>query len=153
MRLALLESGPLSDLPTPQAGEGGAVLGPMSAAGALLGAVAAPGTCAAALKEDFALAADLPAPAAIPPHAMVVQAGGAEAQGCAVRIVRYLSPAPTEDVLQFHYVTARRAGLAPERFAVPGDQIVAGTGAERLAVHVRSAANGLTGVTLVYRAR
>jgi hypothetical protein len=151
MRLALLEDGALPDLPAPQAGKGGAVLGPMSAPEELLGAVGAPAACALPLREDFALAASLPAPAAIPPRAMVVQAGGADAPGCAIRIVRYLAAAPVEDVLQYHYVTARRAGVAPERFAAPGDSIVAGKGTERLAVHVRRAANGLTGVTLVYR--
>ena len=154
MRLALLEGGgALPDLPAPRAGDGGALLGPMSGPQDLLGSVGAAGTCVAMLREDFALAANLPAPAAIPPRAMVVQAGGADRDGCAVRIVRYLSAAPPEDVLQFHYVTARRAGLAPERFAAPGDAIVAGAGTERLAVHVRRAANGLTGVTLVYRPR
>lgn len=152
MRLALLENGALPELSAPEPGEGGAVLGPMSDAGALLAAVSAPATCAGALKEDFALAASLPAPAAIPPRAMVVQAGGAETAGCHLRIVRYLSAAPFDDVLQFHFVTARRAGLAPQRFNAPGDSIAAGTGAERLVVHLRKAANGLTGVTLVYRA-
>ena len=83
---------------------------------------------------------------------MVVQAGGSDRAGCRLRIVRYLSAAPSEDVLQFHYVTARRAGLAPRRYAAPGDAIAgASTKTERIAVHVRRAANGLTGVTLVYR--
>jgi len=152
MRMALLEGGPLSDLPPPGPAKGGAVLGPTTGPAELLAAVGAPPTCAAALGEDFALAADLPAPAAIPPRAMVVQAGGSDRAGCRLRIVRYLSAAPSEDVLQFHYVTARRAGLAPRRYAAPGDAIAgASTKTERIAVHVRRAANGLTGVTLVYR--
>lgn len=152
MRMALLEGGPLSDLPPPDPAKGGAVLGPMSGPAELLAAVGAPAACAAGLGEDFALAANLPAPAAIPPRAMVVQAGGSDSKGCGLRIVRYLSAAPPEDVLQYHYVTARRAGLAPRRYAAPGDGIAgASAGTERIAVHVRRAANGLTGVTLVYR--
>lgn len=153
MRIELLEGGPLPDLPRASRAPGRAVLGPMSGPEELLGAVGAPGACAGALKEDFALAARLPPAAMIPPRAMVVQAGGSQARGCALRILRYLTPAAPEDVLQYHHVRASRAGLAPTRHAAPGDSIVAtGKGAERLAVHVRTAANALTGVTVIYRA-
>ncbi len=148
MRLELLEGGPIP--PLPAAGKAtGTPLGPRSSGAQLLGAVGAPLTCAKALEEDFARAADLPPPAAIPPRAMVVQAGGADSAGCDVVIVRYLSPVPREDVLQYHYVRALRAGLKPVR---RGEAIAArGTGEQRLAVHVRNAPGGLSGVTLVYR--
>lgn len=152
MRIELLESGTLPDLPPASSLPGGAVLGPMSGAEDLLAAVGAPGTCAEGLKEDFALAASLPPAAAIPPRAMVVQAGASDAKGCGLRIIRYLTPAAPEDVLQYHHVRASRAGLSPTRHAAPGDSIAAtGKGAERLAVSLRKAVNGLTGVTLVYR--
>ncbi|WP_066532356.1 hypothetical protein [Erythrobacter sp. CCH5-A1] len=153
MRIELLESGPLPDLPPASEAAGPALLGPMSGPQELLAAVGAPGSCAAGLKEDFALAAGLPPAAALPPRAMVVQAGGSEVKGCALRIIRYLTPAAPEDVLQYHHVRAARAGLAPTRHAAPGDSIAArGKGAERLVVSLRKAANGLTGVTLVHRA-
>jgi hypothetical protein len=152
MRIELLESGALPDLPPATKVPGGAVLGPMSGAADLLEAVGAPGTCAKRLKEDFALAAKLPPAALIPPRAMVVQAGASDAKGCGLWIVRYLTPAASEVVLQYHYVRAGRAGLKSVRHAAPGDSLAAsGKGAERLAVHVRKAANGLTGVTLIYR--
>ncbi len=152
MRIELLESGTLTDLPPASKAAGGVVFGPMSGAEELLGAVGAGGTCAEGLKEDFALAASLPPPAQIPPRAMVVQAGGSVARGCAVRIIRYLTPAAGTEVLQYHHVRASRAGLSSRRYAAPGDSIAArGTGAERLVVSLRQAANGLTGVTLVYR--
>ncbi len=153
MRIELLESGALPDLPPASKARGPALLGPMSGPLELLAAVGAPGTCARGLTEDFALAANLPPAAAIPPRAMVVQAGASKAKGCALRIVRYLTPAAPEVVLQYHHVRARRAGLAPTRHAAPGDSIAAtGKGVERLVVSIRQAANGLTGVTLVYRA-
>jgi hypothetical protein len=152
MRIELLESGTLPDLPPASDAPGPAVLGPMSGAEELLAAVGAPGTCAEGLKEDFALAATLPPAAAIPPRAMVVQAGGSDVAGCGLRIIRYLTPAAPEEVLQYHHVRAGRAGLAPTRHAAPGDSIAGtGKGAERLAVSLRKAAGGLTGVTLVYR--
>lgn len=148
MRLELLEGGPIPALPA--AGEAtGKPLGPRSSGAQLLAAVGAPATCTQALEEDFAHAADLPPPAAIPPRAMVVQAGRAERAGCDVFIVRYLSPIPREDMLQYHYVRALRAKLKPVR---RGEAIEArGNGAERLAVHVRNAPGGLSGVTIVYR--
>lgn len=153
MRIELLEGGPLPELPAPQPGEGGAGLGPMSGPSELLTVVAAPETCAGRLREDFALAASLPAAAAIPPRAMVVQAGGADAQGCALRIVRYATAAPVDDVLQYHYTRAVRAGLSVKRFAAPAPSMSAeAAGGERLAVHLRQTPQGLTGVTLVYRA-
>jgi hypothetical protein len=153
LRIELLESGTLSDLPLASDKPGGAPLGPMSSPADLLAAVGAPGRCAGKLREDFALAARLPPAAAIPVPAMVVQAGGADAGECALRIIRYETAAPVADVLQYHFVRATRAGLAPERFAQPQDSIAAsGKRGERLAVHLRQAPGGLTGVTLVYRA-
>jgi len=153
LRIELLESGTLPDLPPASARAGTAPLGPMSGPAELLAAVEAPAACAKGLKEDFAIAANLPAAAAIPRPAMVVQAGGADAEGCRIRIIRYQTAAPIADVLQYHFVRASRAGLSPERFAAPADSIMAkGKQGERLAVHVRRTPHRMTGVTLVYRA-
>jgi hypothetical protein len=152
LRIELLEGGALPDLPLASARAGAAPLGPMSGAAELLAAVGAPAQCAEGLREDFALAASLPPAAAIPPPAMVVQAGGADSDGCGIRIIRYQTQAPMDDVLQYHFVRATRAGLTPERFAVPAASIAAkGKQGEQLAVHLRQTPHGLTGVTLVYR--
>lgn len=153
LRLDLLGAGAIPDLPHASEGEGGKPLGPMASAADLLAAVDAPAPCAGVLKEDFALAAALPPVAAIPPDAMVVQAGGADAQGCRLRIIRYRSAAPIIDLLQYHYARATRAGLTAARFAAPDDIIAAkGKGSERLTVHIRPAAGGFNGVDLIYRA-
>lgn len=156
MRLQLLETGPMPDLPKPPEEDDAAaaksvkLLGPMSSPAELLAAVGAPARCAQVLKEDFALAAKLPPIADLPPLGMVMQAGGADQPGCRIRIIRYQTAAPREDVLHYHYVRAVRAGLKGVR---QGDSIAARTrGDEQLAVHVRAAPHGLTGVTLVYRA-
>ena len=153
LRIELLEAGPIPDLPFPHDGSSGKSLGPMTSPATLLEAVGAPAACAGNLKEDFALAASLPPVAAIPPRAMVMQAGGADAGGCHIRIIRYVSAAPPEDVLQYHFTRAVRAGLYARRYAKPEDSIAATGGAgETLVAHVWPAPNGLTGVTLVYRA-
>lgn len=154
LRLDLLRAGAIPDLPPANEGAGGKSLGPMASAADLLAAVDAPARCAGALKEDFALAASLPPVAEIPPGAMVVQAGGADARGCGLRIIRYRSPAPIIDLLQYHYARASRAGLSAERYAAPEDIITAkGKETERLTVHIRPAAGGLNGVDLIYRTR
>lgn len=152
LRIELLSDGPIPDLPPVSDGPGGPRLGPMAGPADLLAAVGAPASCAAKLREDFALAANLPAAAAIPGGAMVVQAGGADAKGCGLRIVRYRSAAPRADILQYHITRAVRAGLGAALFAVPEDIVVArGQSGEWLTVHVRPAAHGLNAVDLVYR--
>lgn len=153
LRLELLAGGPIPDLPEVSEGEGGPRLGPMAPAADLLAAVGAPKSCAGRLREDFALAASLPAAAAIPGGAMVVQAGGADGRGCGLRIVRYRSAAPAQDLLQYHVTRAVRAGLGAALFAAPEDIVIArGQAGEWLTVHVRPAAHGLRAVDLIYRA-
>jgi len=155
LRLELMEAGLIPVLPAAPESDDSTPspppLGPMTRSADLIAAVGAPAACAAKLREDFAIAANLPAPAAIPQGGMVVQAGGADVAGCALRIIRYQSAAPAEDVLHYHYACAVRSGLTAKRL---GATVIAasGKGGERLTVHVRDAAHGLTGVTLVYRA-
>lgn len=157
LRIELRLGGPIPDLPPVTTPTGGPdvlrPLGPMAGPEELLAAVGAPASCARALRQDFALAASLPPAAAIPPGAMVVQAGGADARGCALRIVRYRSAAPRADLMQYHATRAARAGLGAAVFASPEDILVArGQRGEWLTAHVRPAAHGLNAVDLVYRA-
>lgn len=152
-RIALLVDGPISDLPPPISTPRGKKLGPMASPADLVAALGAPATCAARLTEDFALAADLPPVAAILPQGMVVQAGGADVAPCRLRIIRYQTPAGIEDVLQYHYTLAVRAGLAAARHTQPEDLIAAtNTSGETLVVHARPGPHGLTAVDLLYRA-
>jgi hypothetical protein len=152
-RIELLEAGPIPDLPLPRSEARGTSLGPTASAVELLAALGAPATCAARLEENFALAATLPPAAALPPLAMVVQAGGAAGGGCDLRIIRYHSAAAPEDVLQYHYARALRAGLSAERYAAPEDLIAAsGAKGETLVVQLREGVHGLTAVDLLYRA-
>jgi hypothetical protein len=151
-RLELLEGGAIPPLPAPVAGRG-PLPGAGATAGELLATVGAPESCAGALTEGFAWAADLPPPAAIMPHGMTVQAAGADAAPCRVRILRYHTPAPAEDVLQYHFARAARAGLQPLHYAAPGAGIAArGSSGAALSVAVRPSPTGHNAVDLVYRA-
>jgi hypothetical protein len=152
-RIALLVDGPFPVLPPPSSAPRGKPLGPMASGADLVAALGAPAKCAARLTEDFALAADLPPVAAILPQGMVVQAGGANAAPCSLRIIRYQTPARIEDVLHYHYVLALRAGLKAARHKQPEDLVAAaGTSGETLVVHARPGPHGLTAVDLLYRA-
>lgn len=156
-RLELLEGGRILDLPPASERPRGIAptkpLGPLASGAELIAALGAPDHCAAQLREDFAIAADLPPVAAIMPLGMVVQAGGADTAPCRIRIVRYHTAASREDVLEYYYNRAKRAGMRTHRHAQPFDRIAAtGTGAETLIVNVRAAAHGLSGVDLLYRA-
>ncbi|WP_086619414.1 hypothetical protein [Erythrobacter tepidarius] len=155
-RLELLSEGPIMPLPSPVAAPF-ALPVPGAKAQDALAAIGAPQTCIAGLEEGFGWAAKLPQAAAIMPQGMVVQAGGRDAAGCRLRVIRYYTAAPDEDVLQYHYVRAGRAGLAPQRHRRagegPGASITArGASGEALLVTVRKAAGGLTAVDLYYRA-
>ena len=151
-RLELLAEGEIVPLPAPVA-ESGPVLRAGAPAGDLLAALEAPESCAAALKEGFVWAADLPQVAAIMPHGMVIQAGGARGARCNLRIIRYQTAAAPEDVLEYHFTRAARAGLRPRRHAEPASGIAArGKDGAALVVAVRRAATGHTAVELLYLA-
>ncbi len=152
-RLELLEGGPIPDLPPPRKGARGKALGPLASAADLVAALGAPARCAGGLKQDFALAAALPPAAAIPPLAMVVQAGGSDTAPCRIRIIRYHTAAAPDDVLQYHYARSLRAGLTAERYAKP-EAIIAATGkrGETLVVHVRQGPHGLSAAEILYLA-
>ena len=151
-RLELLAEGGMPPLPAPVPARI-ALPAPGGSAREGLAALGSPDACIAALEEGFGWSAGLPRVAAIMPHGMVVQAGGSARAGCGLRVIRYHTAAPPEDVLQYHYVRAGRAGLDPQRHAGEGDSISGrGPSGEALLVTLRKAANGLTAVDLYYRA-
>jgi hypothetical protein len=146
-RLELLEGGRIPELPRP-AGKGPAGFAGARTAGAMLAAAGAPARCVEGLEEGFAFAADLPPIAGIMPHGMVqVAAGSAD---CGARAVRYLTPAATEDVLQYHFTRARRAGAAPRLHDAPERMVSASGDGGAMLVAVREGPGGLTAVDLAW---
>jgi hypothetical protein len=151
-RLELLADGGMPPLPTPVAASA-ALPAPGASARDGLAAIGAPDRCIAGLQEGFGWAVNLPQAAAIIPQGMVVQAGGSDGTGCGLRVIRYHTAAPPEDVLQYHYVRAGRAGLQPQRHADKGESISGrGPSGEAVLVTLRKATSGLTAVDLYYRA-
>lgn len=149
-RRDLLRDGPIPDLPFPLSDDRGQILADLKFAGEIVTAVGGPSRCNGSLEEGLVWAANMSATAAIMPHGMVQQAAGTNANGCTLRVVRYLSPAGVEDALQYHYTRADRARLRPALYESP-EMIVAAEGREEaLIVHAREGVGGLTAVDLVF---
>lgn len=149
-RLQLLENGSVLDLPDPVDGEGVGSLAGETTASAMINAIGGPAACTQSLSEGFAWAARLPEAARVMPHGMVQQAGGGDANGCSVRVVRYLTPATIEDALEYHFNRAHRAQLRVERFSKPEQIVRASRGSTQFIVHARPAPNAMSAVDLIY---
>ena len=149
-RLALLEGGAIVDLPDPMSGEGPRALGGLGTANAILGALGADRACSTGLGEGFAWAARLPELASIMPHGMVSHAAGSDANGCSVRVIRYVTAAAPNDVLEYHYNRANRGGLRVARFGTPPDSVRGSRGGTQLIVQARPGPNGMSAVDLIY---
>lgn len=152
-RLELLEEGPLADLPIPQSPAGLVNLAQVWDVPGVLAALKLPEECQSDIAGDFAFAADMPPGAGIMPHGMVRVAAASNSSACAMRLVRYTTPAPIEDVLQYHFNTADRARIDPVYFEAP-ERIVKGERrGKNIEVHARLGSGNLTEVDLVYWAR
>lgn len=150
-RVALLESGPIPELPSRfAAGDGPESFAAIATADAILRKAGGPAECALRLSEGLVFAADMPAPAGIMPHGMVQQAAGTTREPCAARVVRYLTPVGAEDAIEWHYTLAERARLRPVLYGEAQVALVADGRGEALAVQVRPGPGGLTAVDLVH---
>lgn len=95
-------------------------------------------------------AAALPQPFQPYPRGAVAEAAGSDADGCAMRVVHYRTPAPIEDVLAFHNARLRAAGYSAEHVGQGGDHVLKGRkGGSAYAIYVRRAEDGLTSADIV----
>lgn len=72
------------------------------------------GACGGALQYGAIWAARLPAGLDIYPRGHVIDAAGADRQGCALRVVRYVSPVPVADIADFHFTRLEGASVRGE---------------------------------------
>ncbi|WP_427965811.1 hypothetical protein [Altererythrobacter sp.] len=107
--------------------------------------------CAQGLEHSTIWAARLQDYAEIVPRGAVVDAAGSDRAGCKLRIVTYRTPLAIEDVMQFNFTLAVRAGFDPEYLAGSGPEraIRGRKGGKNLAVYVRPGFDGLTDVDIV----
>ena len=111
--------------------------------------LASPG-CAEQTELTMAWAAKLPAGLAIYPRGHTIMAGGSDAPGCKLRVVRFVTPVDVADVINFYFASAGKAKLAPEHRREGADEVVTGrSGSAAYAVFARQRADGLTEVDLI----
>lgn len=106
--------------------------------------------CADKVDYTFAWAARMPAAFPVYPQGHVEQAAGTDRDGCALRVVSFVTPVEPQWVLGFYATLARRSGFGVEHFKADDHQGLAGTKATaRYRLFVRPAPGGMTKVDLV----
>lgn len=106
--------------------------------------------CADAATFTAVWAAKVPQQFPIYPRGNTIEAAGTDAERCALRAVRYLTPVEVADVTAFYAARARQFGFATS-YAKRGEfEVLAGSrGAARFAAYVRRRGSGNAEVGLV----
>lgn len=126
------------------------VSGPLPADAALTIAARASTNCAARVENTAQWAAKLPRPFPVYPRGAVQEAAGTDADGCALRVVSFLTPVPFGEVIDFYFTRARTAGFSAQRLLHDGDDVLAGIkGRASYVIYARRLPSGNTEVDLV----
>ncbi|MBU0776227.1 MAG: hypothetical protein KKH54_13795, partial [Alphaproteobacteria bacterium] len=83
--------------------------------------------CSKQLVYGMEWAQRLPDPFTVYPGAQLVEAAGAERDGCTLRAVSFVTPVPRQGVMDYYYTLARRAGYDGEHKILGGDHVLGGT--------------------------
>lgn len=111
---ARLAGGPLAALPDPGRSTRSLSRADQAVtAAALAEAAGVDKACAARLRYTFAWAGRMPAALPVYPLANVQEAAGADAPGCMVRAVTFVSPVPLGEVAAFYRAMGRKSGVDP----------------------------------------
>lgn len=150
MRLELLEDGQIAAMPPASSEASRFALGDAQSANAMVEEVGGRGDCADRLEDSLEWSTRMPAPSTLPPHSMVQQAAGIAAGECDMRIVRYLTPAGIDYVLEFHFANADRARFEIALYRQPEAQIFAERRDQVLVVAVRAGPGGMSAVDVIH---
>ncbi|HTM95458.1 MAG TPA: hypothetical protein VL100_06555 [Croceibacterium sp.] len=108
------------------------------------------GNCADKAEYTMAWADRLPAAFPVYPRGAVQEAAGTDAAGCALRVVNFQTGVPLDEVIDFYFSSARKAGYSAQRVRDGGDDILGGIkGAASYVVYARRLPSGATDVDLV----
>lgn len=83
--------------------------------------------CAKKLEYANGWAERLPQPFTLYPGAALMEAAGAQRDGCTLRAASFTTPVPRQQVLDFYYTQAKRAGFNAEHRVMGGDHVLGGT--------------------------
>jgi hypothetical protein len=130
--------------------EGEIPVGAMLTAAARAALAMEGGNCAERVEYSTVWAARLPDALPVYPRGSTQEAAGTDKNGCALRVVNFLTPVPLEDVLAFYNTRAKQAGYSVEHLHKDGDNILSGTknGASYV-IYARRLNSGTTEVDLV----
>jgi len=108
------------------------------------------GDCEKSFTFSAVWAAKLPSALMVYPRGHTMVAGGSDAVQCKLRSVRFVTPVAANEVADFYYGSAGKAGLAPQHAREGADEVITGgRGTQKFAVYARKRADGLTEVDLV----
>lgn len=108
--------------------------------------------CKAKLAYGTQWATRMPEPFGLYPGAQLMEAAGAQANGCTLRAASFVTSVPKQGVLDYYYTQARRAGYDGEHQLMEGDHVLGGTRAHDKAAYlviVRDAPGGKTSVDIL----
>lgn len=83
--------------------------------------------CSKKLEYANGWAERLPAPFGLYPGARLTEAAGTERDGCTLRAASFTTPVPRQQVMDFYYTQARRAGFDAQHRILGGDHVLGGT--------------------------
>lgn len=152
---ATQEAERLAGGPIEPVGDGDEAPEPMLAGGVTLlqraAAIGGPGQACGA-SASYAMAWSLRLPAALPiyPRGNLLDAAGSDSAGCALRVVRFVTPVDPARVLGFYRARARAAGFAPRLSRTGEVRRLSGSGrGAAFAIEVRRRSDGLSEIDLV----
>lgn len=127
---------------------------PVALTPALLAARLPGPACGPDLSYSAIWAARLPEPLTPYPRAHVIDGAGLDARGCALRLVRMVTPVSPDDALAFHVTRLNAAGWpAIHRKAGEASVLTGGNAATVWRIEVRPREDGLTGIDLAVKSR
>jgi len=143
--------GTIQPAPQPASGGGASLVeGAATAAQVAEASRAASTDCSSKAEYSMNWANKLPPSLAVYPRGAVQEAAGIDGQGCALKVVNFVTPVGAKDVVDYYYTRVRKAGFDAKYRMDGGDHVLGGkNGAKAYVMFVRKLDNGLTEVDLI----
>ena len=148
---AKIAGGTIRSAPAPSTGSVASLVeNAATAAQVAASAKAASTDCTSKVEYSMNWTTKLPAALAIYPRGAVQEAAGTDKDGCALRVVNFVSPVDPGDVVDYYYTRATKAGFNADYKMESGDHVLGGgkAGVAYL-IYARKLDNGLTEVDLI----
>ncbi|MEZ5742929.1 MAG: hypothetical protein R3D89_04165 [Sphingomonadaceae bacterium] len=143
--------GALQSAPEPGTGNPASLIEDASTAAQVAEASKAAATdCAGKVEYSMNWTTKLPAALGVYPRGAVQEAAGTDKDGCALRVVNFVSPVDPGDIIDYYYTQARKAGYNADYRMDGGDHVLGGkNGGQAYLIYARKLDNGLSEVDLI----